>query len=96
VRAERRQHPPELLARPIVPDRGHQVTARPHGNDILRDVRCPAQGVLALTYAHHGHRGLGGDAIDVAAEIHVEHRIAHDHDALALRGVQERRDPLVR
>jgi len=92
----RLEHLAQRLARPVAAGRAHQLAPRPDRHDVLRHVGRAAQGVLALAHPHHRHRRLGGDAVDVAAEVDVEHRVAHHGDPRALRAVQQLHEPRAR
>ncbi|MBK7907723.1 MAG: hypothetical protein IPJ78_14355 [Gemmatimonadetes bacterium] len=91
VRAQRLEHPLQLPARGIVAERCDEFGARPEGRGVLRDVGRSAERVLPFLHAHDGHRGLGGDPLDVPAEVDVEHRVPDDRDpqAAARRGLEE-------
>jgi hypothetical protein len=72
----------------VVTDRSHQRAGGSGGSDVLRDVGRTTERVLALANAHHRHRRFGRDALDVAAEIHVEHGVAHDRHSATTRGIE--------
>ena len=69
-------------------------SARPSAHDVLRDVGGAAQGMLPLAHAHDRHGRLGGDPLDVAAQIDVEHRVADHGDASTGGGVEQCRQPV--
>ena len=73
----------ERVAAAIVADDGDQPAIRADRRDVGGDVRGAAQGVAPRVDRHHGHRRFGRDAVGVAREVDVEHRVA-DHDDAAL------------
>ena len=74
------------MSSPIVATRSHVAPTAPH---VLRDVARAAERVAPLADAHDGDRRLGRDALDVAAQVDVEHRVAEHRDATARRGLEE-------
>ena len=73
----------EPVAVLVVADRGEQAGVRAERLDVPGDVGGAAEPFLLLGRmdAHDGHRCLGGDAIDRAEPVAVEHRIADDEHA---------------
>ena len=59
---------------------------------VLRDVGGATQRIAALAHAYHRNRSLRGDTFDVAAQIHVEHRVADHDNAAATSGHEQRRE----
>ncbi len=76
VRAELAQHLLHHLPLGVVTHGAHEIALGTDSRDVLRDVRRAAQGQLLVADPHDGDRGFGGDAVDVAAHVHVEHRVA--------------------
>jgi hypothetical protein len=62
--------------------------------DVVRDVRCSAEGELAFSDSDDGDWSFGGDSLYVTAEINVEHGVADDCYAAALRCVEQRCQPV--
>ena len=83
-------------ARRVVADGRHQVAAGAERRDVLGDVGRAAEGVLALADADDRDRRLGRDAVDVAAQVDVEHRVADDRRSRWSRAASEERLEAVR
>ena len=81
VAAERGDELQQPQPRGVVAHHGHQLDAGTDGGDVLHDIGRTAEGVLALAHVDHRHRRLGGDAIDVAAQVDVEHGVSDDGNA---------------
>ena len=81
VGADREQHRTQLRTGRVVTECGDEFGPCAERCGVLRDVRRAAERMLALAHAHHRHRRFGRDAVDVAAQVDVEHRIAEDRDA---------------
>ncbi len=84
----------ERVAAAIVADRGDQPAVRAYACDVGGDVGGAAEGVAPRVHRHDGHRGFGRDAVGVAREVDVEHRVAHHDDALARHLLEERIETL--
>jgi hypothetical protein len=78
----------------VIADGGDELTMRSDCYDIIRDVRCSAEGELAFSDSDDGNGCFGRDALNVTAEINVEHGVADDCNAAALRCVEQRCQPV--
>ena len=54
----------------------------------------PPESVAPFADAHDRDGGLRGDALDVAAQVDVEHCVAYDYDARAARRIQKLEESL--
>ena len=62
---------------------------RPEHRNLPRDVRGPAQPVLQIAGPDHRHRRLGGNPLDRAVHVLVEHQVAHDPHLTAAAGLED-------
>ena len=76
---------PKLVSAGIVADRGDEIAPRPDRAHVLRDVARAAQGEAPLANAYDRDGRFGRDALDVAVEVDVEHRVADHGDARVRR-----------
>jgi len=65
-----------------------------HSENVLGDVRCPAECITTVADAHDRDGGFWRDSLDVTTQVDIEHGVTDDHDSSAASGREQRCEAL--
>jgi len=82
----------QLFAGRVVPAHPGNADARAQGGDLARHVGGTSEPMLTPLCAHHGHRGLGRDALDRTAHVLIDHQVADHPDTQVGEALGERKE----